>query len=74
MKDVLKNSIFMFVTVFLIVYFIKPKVFFQDDKNTRQFGVGYSRDKEKKTLFSLSIVVPILAIFSLLVNYAFAKA
>ena len=64
-SNLVKNAIGIYIIVFFGVYIIKPKSLFEDRyKKPRQFGIGYSRDNEKKTLFSISTANLVLAITS----------
>lgn len=65
----LKNAIISFVASMLLIYIFKPRLLFDDSKRVRQFGVGFNRDKERKTLFNMSVFVIILAIICFAMTY-----
>jgi len=49
------------VAFVLFLYAIRPKLMFHDGKKRRAFGLGYDRDREKKTLFDVTVVVMVVA-------------
>ena len=60
---VVKNAIVLYAGVLLILYVLKPRVLFlEQSKRTREFGVGYNRDGEKRTLFSLPSLIPVVSV------------
>ena len=65
----LKNAIISFAASLLLIYLFKPRLLFDDNKRVRQFGVGFNRDKERKTLFNMSVFVLILAITCFAITY-----
>jgi len=50
----------LFLLSFLALYSLKPNFLFEG-KHRRPFGVGYTRDFEKKTLFDLTVVTILLS-------------
>ena len=61
-RNVTSVSIFLFVLVFGMIYYIKPGFLFNDNGSLREFGLGY----KKKTIIPIWFVTFILAIFSYL--------
>lgn len=57
-----KISIATFIAAILILYATKPTFLFEDNGHRRQFGLGYNRDHENKTIFDMTVVVVILAV------------
>jgi len=62
------NALTLFIGIMLTLYLIKPVVLFDEDKRIRQFGVGFNRDKQRKTLFNMTLVVVLAAILSFALN------
>jgi len=63
MESSLKQALIAFLLVFLSIYATKPKWLFEDRTGQRrQFGLGYTRDQEKRTLFDMTVVTVILGI------------
>ena len=61
-RNLTSVSIFLFVLVFGMIYYIKPGFLFNDNGSLREFGLGY----KKKTIIPIWFVTFILAIFSYL--------
>jgi hypothetical protein len=63
MDSSLQNALVTFLFTFLVIYAIKPSCLFEERTGRpRQFGLGYTRDQEKCTLFNLTIFTIILGI------------
>ena len=59
----LKNAITLFLVCFFLLYYKKPGILFEErTEAVRAFGIGFNRDQERKTLFSLHVVTIALAI------------
>lgn len=56
------DSCIIFTLVLVSVYYIKPRFLFQDNGKLSEFGVGYTKNNEKRTLFHMIILVFILAL------------
>ena len=56
-----KVPITVFLGTILVLYSFKPSFLFEDNGHRRQFGLGYNRDQEKRTLFDLTVTVVIFA-------------
>lgn len=69
LEDSVKNAISIFFATFLSIYFVKPALLFDEhSKKRREFGIGFNRDKEKKTLFDLTIVMIVLSVLSVILS------
>ena len=63
--DRIKNAFFIFISILLSLYFIKPNWLFEEHSGKRrEFGVGFNRDGERKTLFDMTIIVIIVSILA----------
>jgi hypothetical protein len=60
-------AILLFLVVFSILHFLKPKIIYNDEGGFRPFGVGYRH----KTVIPIWGVAIILAIFSYLAVLAY---
>jgi hypothetical protein len=56
------TAITIFITLMLIVHYVKPSLVYDEDQAFRKFGVGY----QNKTIMPIWLVSIILAIFSYL--------
>jgi hypothetical protein len=62
-RNVLKNSIGIYIFSICSLYALRPSFLFQDNgQRRRPFGLGYNRDKEKKTLFDMTTMSVVIAI------------
>ena len=52
-------SIILFLTIFSLLYTLKPKWLFNEDGSLREFGIGY----QKKTILPVWLLSIILGIF-----------
>ena len=68
----LQRPLTLFVTIMLAIYVFRPRIMFDEHTlRLRPFGVGYNRDAQKRTLFSLSsMIVPIACLCWVLGRYA----
>ena len=59
-----KTACLIFAICLVFLYVRKPSLMFEEyTQRPRQFGLGFNRDRERRTLFSLSVtVVPIAAL------------
>ena len=55
-------AILLFVTLFVILNYVKPAIIFKDDGSLREFGVGY----KNKTIVPIWLATIILAFLSYL--------
>ena len=61
----LRNAFMLYVGMILALYVAKPRLLFDEvTKRPRSFGLGYNRDREKRTLFGLSTTIIPLAVLS----------
>lgn len=61
----LQRSTALFAAILLVIYLTRPRVLFDDSTSRpRPFGLGFNRDSQKRTLFSLSTIIPPLACLS----------
>src|SRR6478609_1498776 len=58
----LRSSITIFLFIILLIYAIKPPFLFDSSGKRRPFGLGYTRDHEKKTLFDLTVIVVVISV------------
>jgi hypothetical protein len=58
----LENVILLYISFVLLLYFFKPLHLFNSKGKLKSFGVGYTRENEKKTLLHIHIVL-LLSIF-----------
>lgn len=62
MNPALTNALIVYIVALLAIFLTKPRSLFNEKtKRPREFGLGFNRDKEKKTLFSLPVIVVFLA-------------
>lgn len=54
--------ILLLILMIILVNLIKPGLIYKPNGKPREFGVGISDDKYKKTLFTLPVVITMLAI------------
>ena len=64
----LQNALTLFTGIMLTVYVVKPNVLFDEKKIVRAFGVGFNKEKERKTLFNLQMFVILIAILCFSMN------
>ena len=65
MEYSLKNALYIFFFILLTIYFTKPALLFEERSGRkREFGVGFNRDGEKKTLFDMTIIVVVASLIS----------
>ncbi len=58
----LKNSVLLFSALLILLHVIRPRILFDEQTGRpRPFGLGYNRDSQKRTLFSMSTIIPALA-------------
>ncbi len=69
METKLRNALTLFVGIMLTLYFIKPMMLFDEEKRVRQFGVGFNRDKQRKTLFNMTLVTILVAVICFALNF-----
>ena len=62
-------SILLFMFIFIIIYYLKPKFLFNEDGSLREFGIGYS----KKTIFPIWLLSIFLGILSYLFIFAITR-
>lgn len=55
-------------SIILILYILKPSLFFKSNGKVRNHGVGYDEEGYKKTLYSLHMIIIILAILFVYIN------
>jgi hypothetical protein len=70
----LKNALLLYLATFFIIFLVKPGSMF--DKRTKkplEFGLGFNRDRERKTLFALPVTVPLLAIVCFMASGFFTR-
>jgi len=66
----LNIAILLFLILFSIVHFSKPKLFYNADGSFREFGVGY-RNKTVIPIWVVAIVLAILSYLSVLYYLAY---
>ena len=52
-------AVVLYIFVVLVVFAIKPSIFFSDDGTIKSLGVGF---KEGKSVFALSLFLPLIAL------------
>jgi len=57
------NAIVLYLLIVFIILYIKPAIFYDNDKNLKIYGLDTGDDK---TLFPLPIMLAILAVFTYL--------
>lgn len=68
----LLKSIIYLSLIIILIYFIKPSLFFTQNGSIRTFGIGYEADLEnKKSLYNLQFFILISAF--LIYNYFHQK-
>lgn len=50
------------VGIILLIYILKPSVFFKPNQKPRVYGLGYDEEGYKKTLFSMQFVIFLIAV------------
>lgn len=62
----LSKAIYIFIFIILLLYILKPNCLFEEQKRRvpRQFGIGFTRSYEKKTIFNFTTLIVITAILS----------
>lgn len=56
----IKSSIIIYLIIVITILIIKPKTLFDNEGNSKNFGVGY----KNKTIFPIWMVFLLIAIFS----------
>lgn len=49
--------------VIIILYIIKPNIFFKPNGKSRVYGIGHDDEGYKKTLYTFQFIIIILALF-----------
>jgi len=57
------NAVVLYLLIVFIILYIKPAIFYDNDKNLKIYGLDTGDDK---TLFPLPIMLAILAVFTYL--------
>ncbi len=58
----LERSMLLFATILITFYILRPRILFDEHTGRpRPFGLGYNRDWQKRTLFSLPTMIPAVA-------------
>lgn len=57
-----KFAVCSFLALLFGLYIVKPGFLFEDQGKRRQFGLGYTRDHEKKTLFDMTVITVFLSL------------
>lgn len=57
------KRIYLVILSIVLLYLSKPNLIYQPDGKIRGYGVGYSSQGYKKTLFTLPIVIVLIVIF-----------
>jgi uncharacterized membrane protein YozB (DUF420 family) len=71
-KNTTLSAIILFIILFLIITYIKPKFLYNSDGTIRQFGVG-SKNKTILPLWLISIILGILCYLGILYYLIFPK-
>tara|TARA_B100000035_G_C20716788_1_gene429447 strand:- start:250 stop:483 length:234 start_codon:yes stop_codon:yes gene_type:complete len=69
MNDLLKSSpvliaVLLFIIVSLVLYYVKPKMMFDNNGETKEFGFD-----DGQTIFTYPIVLIVLAVFTYLITF-----
>lgn len=60
--NIVLSSIIVFLIVFILLFYLKPKFLFNDDNSLKEFGIGY----KNKTVFPLWVFSIVLGVLSYL--------
>jgi uncharacterized membrane protein YozB (DUF420 family) len=71
-KNTTLSAIILFIILFLIITYSKPKFLYNSDGTIRQFGVG-SKNKTILPLWLISIILGILCYLGILYYLTFPK-
>jgi hypothetical protein len=58
----IQSNFGIFLIIILLVYYFKPPLLFDDDGKRKQFGLGYTSDYRKKTMFDVTTFIIIISI------------
>lgn len=67
LSEKVKTLIPYLIGIILIIYLLKPNIFFKPNGKTRLYGLGYDDDGYKKTLYTFQFAIIIIAL--LLYNF-----
>lgn len=62
LSEKVKNLIPYLIGVILIIYVLKPSIFFKPNGKTRNYGLGYDDEGYKKTLYTFQFAIIIIVL------------
>lgn len=62
LSNKIKNIIPYLIAVITLLFIIKPNICFKQDNTLREYGFGYDKDGNKKTLYTTQILIIFITI------------